>query len=176
MNIDQNQIDELLGTPKKVELNGNLVDVVNINGDFPLSKRLTLISEQNSEISFIWEINQSSKNSLRLSLHHQEDEFKTGLLRVDYNGTHRNPAEITMDVPEIFQPFVGVQINESHIHYAIEGYRSLAWAIPLTNDKFPIKTITDENKDDNFANAIKEFAKTINLQTTIDLTYNRTLL
>ena len=74
-------------------------------------------------------------------MHHQDDETKMGLFRVDYNSGHNNPSELTDKVPQKFHPFVGkhFSINEHHVHYHVEGYKSLAWALPIAEDSFPAK-------------------------------------
>ncbi|GHT48731.1 hypothetical protein AGMMS49982_00600 [Bacteroidia bacterium] len=65
--------------------------------------------------------------------------------------------------------------NEHHIHYHIEGYKSLAWAIPLTDDEFEVKELNEGNDFNNsLANAVRLFAKTINIET--EITINTLLL
>ena len=121
---------------------------------------------------FLWKIWQSDKNLLKMSLHHQEEVTKTGLFRVDYNSGHNNPDTITELVPDKFHLFAGkhFSINEHHIHYHVEGYKTLAWALPIENDPFPHKDFSDQN----IVDIIESFSKKINLQT--NLVINRGLL
>ena len=41
-----------------------------------MNLRYDLVSDDDDEFSFLWEISQSPKNNLRISLHFQEDESK----------------------------------------------------------------------------------------------------
>lgn len=57
----------------------------------------------------------------------------------------------------------------------VEGYSSLAWAIPLIADEFAIKEINPgPGFNRNLADTIKLFAKTIHIETVI--TVNMLLL
>jgi hypothetical protein len=124
-----------------------------------------MASEQDIDFTFFLDIFQSSKKHIKLTLHFQEDETSIGLLRVDFNSRHRNPVDINNYVPAIFMPYAGQCIEGSHIHYYIEGYKPLAWAIPLTeDDTFPIKHFSDESE---IGNIISAFGNMVNLQTKI---------
>lgn len=172
MKITNEQAEYLLNLPKRVVENDILLDKLTIDQRFPFDARFELVSEKDDEFTFLWEIQQSKKNSIRLSFHHQENDSKTGLLRVDYNSGHKNPEAISENVPEKFHPFVGKYFsnNEHHIHYHIQGYKTLAWAIPLTIDNFKIKEINnDASFNSTFANIIKLFAKTVNIETEISV-------
>jgi hypothetical protein len=172
MKITNEQAEYLLKLPKKVVDNEILLKKLTIDQKFPFDARFELVSEKDDEFTFLWEIQQSKKNSIRVSFHHQENDSKTGLLRVDYNSGHKNPEIISEYVPEKFHPFAGKYFsnNEHHIHYHIQGYKSLAWAIPLTIDSFQIKELNnDEYFNSTFANVIKLFAKTVNIETEISV-------
>jgi hypothetical protein len=169
MNITNEQADYLLKLPKKIVEDNELLSQITINQKFPFNERFELLSESDGEISFLWEITQSAKNTLRISLHFQEDDSNIGLLRIDYNGGHTNPQTINGNVPEKFHPYIGMQLTESHIHYYIQGFPFLSWAIPLIDDDFEIKTIDENNFNETFANIIKLFAKTINIETIINI-------
>ena len=122
------------------------------------------------KFTFLLEIRQSKKNRLYLTFHYQENNSKIGILRIDYNNVHKNPEQINEFVPEKFKPYVGRSLQCSHIHYYVQGYKSLAWAIPLTEDEFMIKDIPDDiNFHTIFADIIKLFAKTINITTKIEV-------
>lgn len=172
MKISNEQAEYLLKLPKKIVEKEKLLDVLTINQVFPFNQRYELVSEQDDEFTFLLEIQQSKKSSIRISFHHQENDSKTGLLRVDYNSGHKNPENINEYLPKKFHPYAGKYFanNEHHIHYHIQGYKTLAWAIPLIVDEFEIKEINDDaNFNSTFASIIKSFAKTINIETNIDV-------
>ena len=87
-----------------------------------------------------------------------------GLLRVDYNGRHENPPGESADLPGRFVPYIGARFppDQPHIHYHVPGYKPLAWAVPLTDDKFPVKSVSD---DAQIPSAIAAFGKFIALKT-----------
>lgn len=120
--------------------------------------------------------NPKCKNAIRISLHFQEDESKIGLFRVDYNSGHRNPETASDKLPQRFLPFVGKWFSneESHVHYHVEGYKPLAWAVPIEDSEMTTKEIADTNTNEKLSSAIQEFAKIINLETV--LTINTLLL
>ncbi|GAB6013225.1 DUF6978 family protein [Viscerimonas tarda] len=170
MNITNEQADYLLKLPKKIiGEEGELLSQIAINQIFPFKKRFELSSEIDNEFTFLWQIEQGSKDSLRISLHLQEDDSKIGLLRIDYNRGHTNPQTINEYTPEKFHPYAGIQLVQSHIHYYIQGYQPLAWAIPLTDDEFEIKEIDENNFNATFANIIRLFAKAISVETVITI-------
>ncbi|MDR0574805.1 MAG: hypothetical protein LBG96_12395 [Tannerella sp.] len=148
-----------------------MLSEITINQNFPFQERYELLSETDDEFSFLWIIHQSAKGILQISLHFQENDSKTGLIRVDYNRGHKNPETVNSNVPEKFHPYVGKQFSniEHNIHYHVQGYPSLAWAIPLTDDDFEIKSIDENDNNRSFANAITSFAKTIHIETIINV-------
>jgi len=177
MMISNEQAEYLLRLPKKIVENDNLLDEITIQQKFPFSKRYELISEEDDEFTFLWEFQQSQKNTVRVSFHAQENDSKVGLLRVDYNSGHQNPVQVSELVPEKFRPYANKHFTnkEHHMHYHVEGYRSLAWAIPLTDDNFPIKELKPDTEFNNtFADVIKSFAKVLHVETSI--TVNSLLL
>ncbi|MFN4299870.1 MAG: DUF6978 family protein [Thermaurantimonas sp.] len=164
------QAQYLLELPKKVEMNGVLEDKIEIHQQpFPFTVRYTLISPDNTDFTFIYDITQSKKNHFKLTLYLLDDDTKIGLIRIDYNGQHKNPETITPKVPEIFHPFAGkfFDYHEHHIHYYVEGYKTtLDWALPLTEDSFPVKTISNNN---DIEQAFFSFNKLIHLQTVFNI-------
>ncbi|MDR0864068.1 MAG: hypothetical protein LBO74_03935 [Candidatus Symbiothrix sp.] len=171
MNITNEQAEYLLKLPKMVIIDDKILPHLTINQKFPLRERFELISETDNEFSFLWEIKQSAKSTFRISLHFQDNDSKIGLLRIDFNCGHTNPEGINEYLPEKFHPYVGKQlsINEHHIHYYVQGYKALAWAIPLTIDDFEIKTIEEKDFNTTLAKIITLFAKAINLETAITI-------
>jgi len=107
-------------------------------------------------------------------LHHKEEDASIGLLRVDFNGRHKNPEIENDKVPNDFKPYAGKWIEESHIHYFIEGYKPLSWAMPLTADAtFPVKNFTNQNQ---IGSIIQTFIKKINLQTQLTITIQTSIV
>lgn len=177
MNITNEQAEYLLGIPKKVVVNDSLLNHYSIDQMFPLKLRLELVSPVDDDYTFLWEINQSDKNRIRISFHHQENDSKTGLIRIDYNSGHTNPEAISEFVPAKFHPYAGKHFDshEHHIHYHVQGYKTLSWAVPLKDDGFEIKEL-DDNPDLqlNIARIIQYFARIVNIQT--EITVNSLLL
>lgn len=123
--------------------------------------RFILRNINEPEYEFLFEITSNRKITFKISFHNQENNSREGLIRVDYKGGHKNPETITDLVPEIAKPYVGYFFqNEPHIHLHVEGFRDLAWAVPLKEYNFPV---LDINNTDDFSNAISAFAKEINL-------------
>lgn len=176
MVISNEQAEYLIHLKKKVLQNDNVLDNLIINQSFPFNLRLELVSDEDNDFSFLWEITQSSKSTIRISLHFQENESKIGLFRVDYNSGHHNPEIASENLPEKFVPYVGKSFSseESHVHYHVEGYKSLAWAIPIEDSEVAVKQIPNTDINNNFVSAIQNFAKIINLKTI--LTINPLLL
>ena len=176
MNISNEQAAYLIGLKKKIIYQDNAVNEITIDQTVPFKQRFILISEEDGEYTFLWEIKQSPKDDIRISLHYQENESKIGLFRVDYNSGHKNPETILVDLPTIFKPYVGKEFTneESHIHYHVNGYKMLAWAIPIGDSEFKIKDIDENNVQENIIHAIKEFAAIINIETEIKI--NKILL
>jgi hypothetical protein len=170
MNITNEQADYLLLLPKKIVDNeGKPLDWIVIDQKFPFYERFDLSSEKDDEFSFLWQIRQGSKNTLQISLHFQEDDSKTGLLRIDYNGGHTNPQIINEYVPERFHPYAGQQLMESHIHYYVQSYPPLAWAAPLAEDDFAVKEINENDFNATLVEVVKLFAKAVNIETVINI-------
>lgn len=169
MAISNEQADILIHLKKKILLDDAVQDRIIIQQNYPMNLRYELVSDDDDEFSFLWEISQSSKNNLRISLHFQEDESKIGLLRVDYNSGHHNPEVARDDLPEPFKPYIGKWFSneESHVHYHVDGYKSLAWAVPIEVTNVQTKEIKDDGLNANFVNAVMEFAQMVNIETVI---------
>ena len=166
--LTSEQAQYLIEIPKKIVEKDILLDSKNILCKRPFSERYYLLAENDDEVSFFLETNQSTKKSLKFTLHYQEDESNHGILRIDYCGRHKNPEKINEYVPNKFRAYAGLYLDEpGHIHYTVYGYRDLAWAIPLEADSFPVKRISS---NEDIAEAFKGFCSTINLQTKIHIT------
>ena len=162
------QAEYLIKLPKKILENDLLIDQIQIEQKYPFSKKFILGSPSDFEFTFLLDVNQSEKKVLKVSLHYQEDQSKIGLLRVDFNGTHKNPETIHEDLPEKFHKYAGkwFDYNDHHIHFYVQNYKPLAWALPLIDDEFPIKDIKN-NQD--VGDSFLSFCERINLITKIKL-------
>lgn len=130
--------------------------------------RLDLLSHQDSEHSFWVEITSNQKIILKTSIHHLESNSFVGLLRIDFKGGHHNPSSIKNTLPEYLKPYADkwFEPNEPHMHIYVEGYKPLAWAIPLSDTDFPTKDITSTS---DLNDLIINFAKKINLKSQINI-------
>ena len=150
---------KLIKLPKNI-LGGETT--INISDE---KSRFSLTNQDEPDYEFLFEITSHQKITFKISFHNQENNTKEGLIRVDYKGGHKNPETITDFVPEIVKPYVGHFFqNEPHIHIYVEGFKDLAWAIPLSDYNFPI---LDINNADDFIKAINAFTKEINIVTPI---------
>jgi hypothetical protein len=165
----------LLGLNKYVVQNGDTVKSFLIDIQYPMSFRLTLSAPDDLDQNLMVVIKESEKKSLKITLHHQDNSMQNGLLRVDFNGRHFNPVDITPTVPEVFRPFAGQWLDDyaGHIHYVVDGYRPLSWAIPLEMDDFPVKAL---NGREDYARTLNAFFQKINLKTTITYNHQMTIL
>ena len=77
-------------------------------------------------------------------------------------------------MPNNFKPYIGLYLDDypGHIHYNVDGYKNLAWAIPLDVDQFSVKNI---KSNEDITNAFQQFCKTINVQTDIKIETQREL-
>ena len=158
--------EKLINLPKSIQTG-------NSNIDFTQERnRFILKNDENPSYLFLFEFTINKKVSFRISLHNQEDNSKEGLIRIDYKGGHRNPEELNKHVPEFVKPYIGYQFTEeAHVHIYVEGFKNLAWAIPLTKYDFSVK---DVNSTQDLENAVTAFMKQINIITPV--TYQTILL
>lgn len=146
---------KLIKMPKSIQGKNTLIDLSNEKSRFTLSN----LNERAYE--FLFEITSHRKITFKISFHNQENNTKEGLIRVDYKGGHQNPSSINELVPEIAKPYISYFFqNEPHIHLYVEGFKDLAWAVPLKVYGFPVLSI---NNNDDFMNAIMAFTKEINI-------------
>lgn len=131
--MEFSKVVELIKTPK----------VFYLYNELPFNLSLThqqwvLNSIDFPEYEFIWSsVRGRTININKLSLMIRIKGTNIGLLRFDYNpfNTHLNPDYITADLPDFLVPFANFKIrqNVSHVHFAVNGYAELVWAIPLEN-------------------------------------------
>ena len=169
MAITNEQAQQLISIDKKILIDNSVVDSVVLEQKFPIDIRYHLIDTAEGNYEFLWQISQSSKNYIKLSLHVQDEDSKIGLVRIDYNGPHQNPQTAKEGLPEIFKPYVGRTFNnESHIHYYVNGYKSLVWAMPIEDSQIKTKMI-EPGKTESIKNAILEFARMIHVKTSVNI-------
>ncbi|SMO49623.1 hypothetical protein SAMN06265379_10211 [Saccharicrinis carchari] len=165
----------LIGLDKYIVLNGEKKNTFMINIQHPMSIRLTLSAPDDLDQNLLINIKESEKKSLKISLHHQDNSTQNGLLRVDFNGRHFNPIEITETVPETFRPFAGQWLDDyaGHIHYVVNGYKPLAWAVPLEVDDFAVKEL---NGREDYIPILKAFFQKITLKTIVTFNHQMRLI
>ena len=164
--LTNQEAKNLIALPKQIIVGGNALGYtpLHLHGG---RVKYHLRCAPSDNISFLMEITQATKGpnkGLKISLHFQEDDEKIGLLRVDYFGQHKNPDRVTAHLPAALKPYAGkwFRYEDHHIHYYVQGYKSLAWAIPLKDDAFPYKQVTSRN---DLYPAAQAFGARINLQT-----------
>ncbi len=139
------------------EVNGN--SLLNLSDE---RIRIGLFCNEEPEYSFIADITLNKRIEFKISLHHQEHNTYTGLLRIDYRGRHDNPESANDTLPEIFKPYIGKEfgMDEPHIHLYVAEYKPLAWALPLKVYNFSVPNVSSSKE---VIDAIYAFAKEINI-------------
>jgi hypothetical protein len=162
------EVNDLIGLEKKVFHNNTFHTTFGLRGAAPIRERLILKSETEDEWIFLWSIEQSAKNLLKLTLHLQENKDYIPLLRIDFNGIHENPPEANSNVPADIAGFANKRFEYStpHIHIFVDGYKPLAWARPLDTNQFSVKEI--KNQTDIY-HSIIAFGKIVNLSTNLTI-------
>jgi hypothetical protein len=164
--LEYETVKQLLSLPKKVKKEETILETVGIDNSFPFCMDYLLMCEQNNEYVFWYSIKQSKKYHLKLSLYLMVNDTRVGLIRIDYNGQHDNPMlpEDQEIVPLEFRIYAGKHFhyNEPHIHYSIEDFKPMAWAIPLSDIKFSVDKIHTQV---DIGNAFLAFNKWISLHT-----------
>src|SRR5437867_1095977 len=105
--FSNSQADYLVKLSKRLERGGIILDNYTINQQFPFQHEFNLISPDDPEYVFLYEVNQSAKNQFKMTLYFMENDAKIGLLRIDFNGQHENPQNISENVPSYLTPFAG---------------------------------------------------------------------
>ena len=124
----------------------------------------------NKDAEFLLRIRVSEKMRVKVSLHTQENETKTCILRLDFNGApHTNPADVNEHVPDKFKPFAGEVLAGDHVHYHVQGYGSAAWALPMDADTFPVKRLTNGDFSKELRDILDALSEAIHLESKIIL-------
>lgn len=166
----QEDADRLLAEPKVIVDKGKAISVYTL--DFSLARdfRINLSPSDSIEKGndFLLRIRISNKLRTKISLHTQESLTTACLFRIDMNGPmHTNPAAVTETLPERFKPFAGQVIDGNHIHYHVQGYPSAAWAIPIDEDPFPVKRLTNKDYAQNLKDILFAMSNSIHLESKI---------
>lgn len=129
--------------------------------------RIDLISLEEPDYKFFIDVNPNKRIQFKMTLHNQEKYSNIGLLRIDYKGSHRNPEHILESLPNFLKPYAGSEFRrEAHIHFYVQGYKPLAWALPLKKHPFEIKELTSES---DYASALTKFAELLNVQSKLNV-------
>lgn len=170
--LTQEKARQILSIPKVAVDRGKAIHSFTM--DFSQSRdfRIWLSAADSIEKipKYLLRIRVSEKLRTKISLHTQDNESRFCVLRLDFNGApHKNPEETNANVPEKFIPFAGVVLSGNHVHYHVDGYPSAAWALPINEDPFPIKSLTEEDYSKELNNILNALADTIHLETKIIL-------
>jgi len=130
--------------------------------------RIYLIAPNEPDYEFFLEVTSNQKIQFKISLHHQESYSNIGLVRLDFKGRHQNPAEANSSLPERFKPYIGkfFEKDEPHIHFYVEGYKPLAWAIPLADLDIEPQEVQNMT---NFNDIIVNFSSIINVVSSLTI-------
>lgn len=159
--LTNEEAQKLLEMGKKIWQKGNLLDVYPF--EFPEDDSVRYdMKSLDRRYSFLLQIRQKLDHT-KITFHFQENQRFIGLLRIDFNGPpHQNPEVVNESVPDWLAKYQGRCIEGSHVHYYVQGYRSLAWACPLKADGFPVKTMQGIQ---DFDRALNAFCQRIHLLT-----------
>lgn len=160
----------LLGLDKYVVQDGITMDNFSLDIQYPMRFRLTLSTPDDLDQNLLVDVKESDKKTLKVNLYHQDNSTQNGLLRIDYNSRHQNPMEVIDTVPDKFIPFAGQWLDNyaGHIHYVVDGYKPLAWAIPLEIDLFPVIQL---NERVDYIDTLQAFFQKINTKTIFTFTH-----
>ena len=158
-----NELAEKLIKMPKIIVGGGITNI-NLSEE---KSRFKLINHDEPEYEFLFEITSNRKITFKITFHNQENNTKEGLIRIDFKGGHKNPEMLNDYVPDFVKPYLGFYFqNESHVHIYVEGFKDLAWAVPLSIYNFPVLNI--ENMED-FGEALKAFVKEINIVSSLNI-------
>ena len=136
------------------------------------SQQWFLESSAMPEYEFAWTSITGSINKNKLSLMVRESGSNEGLIRVEYNAfnMHPNPSHIIDHVPDFLRPYANFKIEQNvpHIHFAVNGYKNLAWAVPLSDFSGEFFVMPKESDEHTLENTVKAFAKNINIENKIN--------
>ena len=172
-------VQELIAKPKKLVANdGNLLDSYYFEQNVPLNVVLHLTDTETRKLKFRINVTQSQKVGYKISFHMMDTNGYIGLSRLDINGlTHTNPRDVTDKVPNFLKLHASERIDTSHLHFYVEDYETLAWALPLVdvnNENIKDISTTTTNLSVDIVKALCGFLSYVNVKTKI--TVNPALL
>lgn len=152
-----------------VDEQGKIIKKLEMEQQFPMRFRLHLVGSLDQKQEFLLDVKQSEKFSIKLNFQVM-DGSNWGLARLDYNSNHKNPDELSEEVPDIFFGHVGeLFVRRAHLHYHVEGYPPLAWALPLEETEIKTKDVTADDLPQGFIDAFDSFVSYLNIQTKIQI-------
>ncbi len=162
------EAQRLVHMPKWViDEDGDKIEPLVLEQMFPMQFRLHLVSDEEYPRDYLLDVKQSEKSGIRLNFQLM-DQANWGLARLDYNSNHKNPDELTDKVPAIFRSHAGeLFIQKSHLHFHVEDFPPLAWALPLEETEIETKEVETATIAHDFIDAFNSFASYLNIQTTI---------
>ncbi len=110
--ITKQQVNYLPDLSKHIIEQDSFLEKKIYTPSLPIDDRIYMVSKSDDDFTFFLDIWQSSKNHLKITLHHQEEDASISLLRVDFNGIHRNPEIANDKVPEEFKQYAGQWVDE----------------------------------------------------------------
>ena len=160
----------LIHLPKwVVDEDGNKIHELSLEQMYPMQFRLHLVSDDDIVREYLVDVKQSNKMGIRLNFQLM-DSVNWGLARLDYNSNHKNPDELTDKVPEMFHKHVSEYFNQkSHLHYHVEDFPSLAWALPLEETEIKQKVVENATMLNDFIEVFYSFISYLNIQTKITI-------
>jgi hypothetical protein len=172
-------VQELIAKSKKlVADDGHQLNSYYLEQSVPLNVVLNLTDTETEKLKFRIDVTQSPKVGYKISFHMMDANGYIGLSRLDVNGlAHTNPKEVTDKVPDFLKSHASERINTSHLHYYVEDYETLAWALPLAdvdNENMKDISTTTTNLSVDIVNALAGFLSYIHVETKI--TVNPALL
>ena len=164
------EAERLIHLPKwVVNENGDRIQQLSLEQQFPMQFRLHLVSDEDYLREYVLDVKQSEKLGIRLNFQLM-DKVNSGISRLDYNGNHKNPDELTDNVPAVFHSHAGeLFIQKSHLHFHVEDFPPLAWALPLDETEITFKNVALDTVASDFIDAVYSFASYLNIQTTISI-------
>lgn len=170
--LTQDDAERLLSIPKVIVDKGSALSSYVL--DFSKSRDFRLFLSPsdsiNKDAEFLLRIRVSEKMRVKASLHTQENETNMCIFRLDFNGApHTNPAVVNEYVPDKFAPFAGKVLMGNHVHYYVQGYKTAAWALPIEEDTFPVKRLTEDGFSKELKDILDALADIIHLESKIIL-------
>lgn len=173
------EVQDLIAKPKKlVADDGHQLDFYYLEQNVPFNVELNLTDTETRKLKFRINVTQSQKVGYKISFHMMDTNGYIGLSRLDINGlAHTNPKEVTDKVPDFLKPHASERIDTSHLHFYVEDYETLAWALPLVdvnNENIKDISTTTTNLSVDIVEALRGFLSYVNVKTKI--TVNPALL